>query len=108
MRPPALLANYANVRGALFLWHYLSNYTPAVATEWQPVGSGFAFSDEYLGAHLDVAAATVRRWRMRLETLGYLKSEVIGPRRRRFWLLNPFAPEVAAEPAAAVENQRVN
>jgi hypothetical protein len=44
--------------------------------------------DEFLAAQLKVSVAMLRRWRVRLEGLGYVRTEPVPSRHRRFWILN--------------------
>ena|SRR6476660_4558092 len=45
---------------------------------WMAVATGFWITDEQLAYRLDVTAPTIRRWRLRLERLGYLRCEFAG------------------------------
>jgi hypothetical protein len=89
--PPPILGCFKEVRGALWLWFLLVISAPRLSDtteEWVPVASSIPFQDEFLAAQLKVSVAMVRRWRMRLERLGYVKTEPVPPRHRRFWILN--------------------
>jgi hypothetical protein len=89
--PPPILGNFNEVRGALWLWFLLVISAPRLSDtteEWVPVASGIPFQDEFLASQLRVSVTMVRRWRVRLEGLGYVRTESVPPRHRRFWILN--------------------
>jgi hypothetical protein len=89
--PPYILSNQAEVRDGVWLWLlFLANSANLNQSpdSWVPVANGLPLQDEALAVQLRVSARVVRRWRMRLERLGYIRSEVVYPRHRRFWVLN--------------------
>jgi hypothetical protein len=73
---------------ALWLYEYLAWNTQLTENPWIPVAGGVAFTDEYLAYRLDVTAATIGRWRKRLERLGYVRTQLVRPRYRKMWLPN--------------------
>lgn len=46
---------------------------------------------EQLAYRLDMTAATIKRWRKRLERLGHVRTELVRPRYRKMWLANAYA-----------------
>jgi hypothetical protein len=106
MPAPLIFNNQGAVRDAMWLWLWLWTLTKPVNAEWQPVSDGFAISDTQIALNLGVSVETVRRWRRRLERLGYIYTEVAKPRHRRFWLVKPTGPEQAllAAPVAGFVN----
>jgi predicted DNA-binding transcriptional regulator len=95
MAATLIFSSRGTVRDALWLWAWLLSHTKLVNVEWQPVADGFAITDEQIAWNLDVSADTVRRWRRRLERLGFIRTELVRPRHRRFWLVKPGGPEKA-------------
>jgi hypothetical protein len=93
MPAPLIFNSHGAVRDALWLWLWLWVYTKPVNAEWQPVSGGFAISDAQIAFNLDVSVETVRRWRRRLERLGFIRTELVRPRCRKFWLVKPTGPE---------------
>lgn len=105
MTLPEILGNRDAVGSSVWLWLYLSNYTDLANQRWQTVLSGGVVTDEQIAFHLDVSAGQIRRWRRRLENLGYIKTELVSPRHRRFWLSNTAVEETPADEVGTV---RVN
>lgn len=93
MPAPFIFTSHGTVRDAVWLWAWLLSYTKLVNAEWQPVSDGFAISDVQIAWNLDVSVETVRRWRRRLERLGFIRTELVKPRCRKFWLVKPAGPE---------------
>lgn len=92
MTLPDILGSRHSVGPALFLWEYLlCNNTKLIDAPWMPVADGIWISDEQLAYRLDVTAPTIKRWRRRLEQLGYLRTELVRRRYRKFWLANAYA-----------------
>jgi hypothetical protein len=87
-----ILARHHSIGASLWLWSYLVENTKPVDAEWRPVADGIEITDEQLGHRLDVGVATIRRWRKRLEALGYICTELMRPRYRRMWLANQNGP----------------
>jgi hypothetical protein len=106
MAAPLIFANHGTVRDAVWLWLWLWTYTKPLNAEWQPVSDGLAISDVQIAWNLDVSVETVRRWRRRLERFGFIRTELVRPRHRRFWLVKPAGPEQALleAPVAASVN----
>jgi hypothetical protein len=88
---PDILANRHSVGNALWLYEYLLSNTQVVDLPWMPVAGGMWITDEQLAYRVDVTAPTIKRWRKKLEKLGYLHTEVVQPRFRRMWLANANA-----------------
>jgi hypothetical protein len=86
-----ILARHHSVGAALWLYEYLRDNTKAIDAAWMPVADGIEITDEQLAYRLDVTAATIKRWRERLERLGYVFSELMRPRHRRMWIANENA-----------------
>lgn len=103
-----ILARHHSVGSALWLYEYLRDNTKLIDAEWMPVGDGIEITDTQLGYRIDVSEGTARRWRVRLEKLGYLYSERTRARYRRLWLANPNAPRreqtLLAAPATGLVN----
>ena len=76
------------IRGALWLWCLFGLHAEQSEAEWWPVAGGAEISDERIAVLLDVSATRARKWRVRLEQLGMLRSELTRPRTRRFWIFN--------------------
>jgi hypothetical protein len=92
MSLPDILFCHRLVRDALWLWEYLLANTVPSDEPWMAVATGFWITDEQLAYRLDVTAPTIKRWRLRLERLGYLRFELVRPRHRLMWLANLQAP----------------
>jgi hypothetical protein len=78
--PPPILANFNEVRSALWLWFLLVTSAQRLSDtteEWVPVASGIPFQDEFLASQLSVSVAMLRRWRLRLEGLGRVRTEFV-------------------------------
>lgn len=105
MNPPSILSNFAAVGNAVWLYQWILIYTRPANTRWQIVANGEPMSDERIAVCIDVSASMVRRWREKLTRLGYVKVELVRPRHRKFYLVNPAVEEVpdatneVAEPA---------
>jgi len=103
-----ILARHHSVGSALWLYEYLRDNTKPIDAEWQPVADGIWITDEQLAYRLDVGVATIKRWRKRLEALGYVYSELVRPRYRKLWLANPNATRreqtLLAAPATGLVN----
>jgi hypothetical protein len=91
MTLPDILSNRRQVGPALYLWEYLVCQTRLVDEPWMLCAAGVCVTDERHGFLLDVGAATIRSWRKTLERLGYVRSELVSPRYRKFWLANAYA-----------------
>jgi len=87
-----ILARHHSVGAALWLWEYLRDNTKVIDAAWMPVADGIEITDVQLGYRIDVSEGTARRWRMRLEKLGFLYSERTRARYRRLWISNQNAP----------------
>ena len=74
------------------LWLYcllmLSTSAQPPDVPWWPVCDGAPVSDERIAVFLDVTAGTARKWRLRLEKAGLIRSEPLTPLHRRFWVAN--------------------
>lgn len=80
---------------AIWLWVLLGQYATESNEDWWLVGGGEQISDERLAVYLDVSAAIAKKWRKRLEGLGMIRTEMIRPLQRKFWLRNPDKMEQA-------------
>jgi hypothetical protein len=90
-----IFGRHGTVRDAVWLWLWLWTHTkPLNNAAWQPVSDGSPISDVQIAFNLDVGVETVRRWRQRLEGLGFVRSEIVRPRYRRFWTVGarPIGP----------------
>jgi hypothetical protein len=106
MPVPLIFGSHGKVRDALWLWFYLWTYAKPSGTEWQPCFDGSPISDAQIAFNLDVSAETVRKWRLRLERLGFIRTDVARPRYRRYWLGKPGSPEpsLVATPVSEAVN----
>jgi hypothetical protein len=93
MAVPLIFGSHGKVRDAVWLWLYLWTYTKPFNGEWQPVFDNSPISDAQIAFNLDVSVETVRRWRLRLERLGFIRTDIVRSRYRRYWLGKPGAPE---------------
>jgi hypothetical protein len=91
MNPPAILSNHRVVGPALVLHQYLAAHTTPGDEPWLPVSGGMWVTTEQLAYRLDTTAPTIEKWRKRLERLGYLCSEKVRPRFRKYWIRNENA-----------------
>jgi hypothetical protein len=74
---------------SIWLWFQLSMRANLVLEKrWCAVDG--VYTDEDLAIMLGSSAATARRWRMRLEKAGLIRTFRVGPRQRRFELLTDF------------------
>jgi hypothetical protein len=71
---------------AIWLWTLLGMYSQESAEEWWVVCSGGEISDERLGVYLDVSAALAKKWRVKLERLGMIRTEMVRRLNRKFWI----------------------
>jgi hypothetical protein len=76
MPVPLIFGSHGRVRDALWLWFYLWTHAKPSGTEWQPCFDGSPISDAQIAFNLDVSAETVRKWRLRLERLGFIRTDV--------------------------------
>jgi len=111
----ALTEYRTEIREAFWLWWLLSVYTVPSAERWWRVNDGSgdgAYSDENIASALDVPVATARRWRMKLETAGLIRTFLVARRKRRFEMLNlDFSNgrlDVSVERASALPTAAVN
>jgi len=74
---------------AIWLWTLLCVYSQESTEEWWTVCSGGEISDERLGVYLDVSADLAKKWRVKLERLGMIRTELVRPLNRKFWIKNP-------------------
>ena len=74
MPVPLIFSSHATVRDAVWLWLWLWTYTKPFNAEWQPVSDGLPISDAQIAFNLDVSVETVRKWRKRLERLGFIRT----------------------------------
>jgi Helix-turn-helix domain len=93
MSVPLIFGSHGRVRDALWLWFYLWTYAKPSTTEWQPCFDSLPISDAQIAFNLDVSVETVRKWRSRLEKLGFIRTEVVRPRYRRYLLGKPGVPD---------------
>lgn len=91
MSLPDILACRHSIGSALWLYDYLLSNTQVVDLPWMPVAGGIWVTDEQLSYRLDVTTATIKRWRKKLEKFGYLHTELVVPRHRKFWIANANA-----------------
>jgi hypothetical protein len=91
MNPPAILSNHHAIGAALVLYEYLAAQTTPRNEQWLAVAGGIWVSIEQLAYRLDTTAPTIERWRKRLERYGYIHSEKVRPRFRKFWIANEKA-----------------
>jgi hypothetical protein len=89
MPVPLIFSSHSRVRDAVWLWLWLWTYTKPFNAQWQPVSDGLPISDAQIAFNLDVGVETVRNWRKRLERLGFIRTELVRPRHRHFWLGKP-------------------
>jgi len=87
MPAPLIFNSRAEVRDALWLWTWLLSYTKNVDADWQPVADGIAIPDAQIAWNLDVSVETVRRWRRRLERLAFIRTQIVRPRYRQYWMV---------------------
>ena len=77
------------LENAIWLWLLLNRHASMKASEkWWSVNSGTGYNDETLAAALNVSSATARKWRVRLERAGLIRSFPGTPRKRSFAILN--------------------
>jgi hypothetical protein len=76
------------IRGAVWLWILLGVNAEQSEAEWWPVCAGGAISDERIAVNLDVSAAKAKKWRVRLEHLGMIRTEMVRPLNWKIWILN--------------------
>jgi hypothetical protein len=88
---PAILSNHRAIGPALALHQYLVAHTTPGGEQWLAVAGGIWVSIEQLAYRLDTTAPTIERWRRRLERYGYVHSEKVRPRFRKFWVANENA-----------------
>jgi len=106
---PVILSNHRAVGAALVLHQYLAAHTTPGGDPWLAVAGGIWITSEQLAYRLDTTASTIERWRKRLERFGYLHSERVRPRFRKFWVANENArPREQASVQAAAANGLVN
>jgi hypothetical protein len=77
----------AEVGQAVWLFWNLYVFAAQSPEKWWSVHGG-AYSDEGVAASLDVSTATARRWRVKLEQAGLIRTFPVTRRRRRFEILN--------------------
>lgn len=80
---------------AIWLLAVFGLYAEQSEADWWLVGGGDEISDERIGVYLDISAARAKKWRVRLEKLGLIRTEMIRPLQRKFWLRNPDKMEQA-------------
>ena len=90
----------------IWLWHLLNTGAKVSNELWWDVGDE-AFADEDLAVSLRIAAATARRWRVKLEATGLIRSFPVGRHTRKIQVrfLNYTEPQdsvPAADSDAAV------
>jgi hypothetical protein len=74
---------------AIWLWLMLGRYADLAGEgEWFPVYGGGEVSDARIAVYLNVAEPTARKWRMRLERAGWIKSEASAHLHRKLWVRN--------------------
>jgi len=81
------------IRGQLgdsvWLWLLLCRFADLAGdAEWLPVYGGGEVSDGRLGVYLNVAESTARKWRVRLERVGWIRSEAASHLHRKLWVRN--------------------
>jgi len=91
MTLPDILGCRQSVGTALYLWEFILCQTKVIDEPWMSVAGGMAITDEQFAFRLDTTAATIKRWRTRLEQLGYLRTELVRRRYRKMWLANAYA-----------------
>lgn len=76
---------------AIWLWIACGMHTDQsnVEADWWLVADGGEISDERIGVYLDVSAPRAKKWRVRLERFGMLRTEMLRPSQRRSWMRNP-------------------
>lgn len=77
------------MRGAVWLWLQMLVFAEESSEEWWLVCDGGEISHERVAVFLDVSAARVRKWHLRLEKLGVIRAELIRSGNWRFWVRNP-------------------
>jgi hypothetical protein len=94
MAAPLIFGSHGTVKSAVWLWLYLWTYAKPSDGAWESVSDGSPISDAQIAVALDVGVETVRRWRQRLEGLGFIRSKIVRPRHRRFWIAGerPIGP----------------
>lgn len=74
---------------AVWLWLLLCRWSDLMAEgEWFPVYNGGEVSDARIAVYLNVAESTARKWRVRLERAGWIKSEAAAHLHRKLWVRN--------------------
>jgi len=73
---------------SIWLWLLLGLYAEQSEADWWPVCGGGEISDERIGIYLDISAARAKRWRVRLERIGMIRTEMVRPLNRKFWVRN--------------------
>jgi hypothetical protein len=94
LMPIPLFSSHGTVKNAIWLWLWLWTHAKPSDGAWEPVSDGMPISDAQIAVSLDVGVETVRRWRQRLEGLGFIRSKIVRPRHRRFWIAGerPIGP----------------
>jgi hypothetical protein len=75
---------------AIWLWLLLCRHADmATEGEWFPIYSGGEVSDARIAVYLNIAESTARAWRVRLEKIGWIKSEAATLHlHRKLWVRN--------------------
>lgn len=84
-----ILERRAEIKEAIWLLHVLNGHAKLRPDQkWLSVSEGVPYNDEALAAALNVPTKTARKWRLRLERVGLIRSFPTTPRKRRFEVLN--------------------
>ena len=84
-----ILEKRSEILEAVWLWILLNrNISTKAVEKWWPVHGGVPYNDESLSAALDVRTETARKWRLRLERAGFVRSFLTSPRKRRLEVRN--------------------
>jgi len=80
------------------IWLYcllvLSTTAQEANEPWWSVCDGAPISDGRLAVFLDVTESTAKKWRLRLEKDGLVRSEPLMPLHRRLWVANVNPVEI--------------
>jgi hypothetical protein len=85
MAVPLIFGSHGRVRDALWLWFYLWTYAKPSNTEWQPCfdGSSIFRRTDRIQSRCECGDRSEVEI---LERLGFVRTEVVKPRYRRYWL----------------------
>ena len=99
-----LYALRPKIREAIYLWLFLGTYAADTGEQWLLVAGGNGISDEELAMRLEIPAGTARKWRLKLESVGAIRTVQVGPRHRRFEVFNFAAQPIEQKPNMGLVN----